>query len=165
MEIKCKERHKWQSEATDRFRGKNWEYFCLASDAWGQGFEKFRAELIADLKKKYDPHTGDYCLSVDHIIELLEKHGTRETTHITDAHAVSCNLWEGRHGQPVQFYKNNTLVSGYWDYVKQREVETLEEVTPLTEHQKTFIREEGKPEPDLGVLPEFANNMGGGGTE
>lgn len=153
MEIKTTEKILWCCLDTDRFKGKSWEPYCLAKDSWLHGFEDFRKYLIAELKKKYEPNTGDYFISIDHVIELLEKHGSKETTHVTDAHQVGSRLWEGRHGEPCHFYKDDKLVEGYWDYVTQLYVEKLEDLTPLTEHQKTFIHEEGKPAPTINSMP------------
>lgn len=81
MQVEQKEFETWCNEHCKLMHA-NWELYCTASYAYITGYKKFRESLIADLRKKYDPHTMDYSMSIEGIIELLEKHG--ETKHTVD---------------------------------------------------------------------------------
>ena len=63
----------------------NWELYSQASYGYMTGYAKFRDTLVAELKKKYAPHTGDYFISIDHMIDILTNHGQDKTeVELTD---------------------------------------------------------------------------------
>lgn len=58
----------------------DWERYCTASYAYVSGYKAFRDRLVDELKAKYGPHTGEYSVSIDHMIDILEKFGEGKVT-------------------------------------------------------------------------------------
>lgn len=127
--ITCKEMEKWCLEHSAPMKPKSWEYYCLMNDSFLEGATTYRNKLQQHLEKQYDTSPGGTYVSIQWVLELLETFGTAPLVYETNAHGVGPSCVEKQHGQPVQYYKDNKLVNGYWDYKLQKEVDSLEQLS------------------------------------
>lgn len=137
----CNLREKWCFEHSDHMKAKNWEYYCLMNDSFLLGARTHRDKLKEHLAKEYDTNPGGMYVSIQWVMELLDSFSEQKTEHFGDAHGIGHQSTHKKHGQPVAYYVegSNVLHNGYWDYIYQREVSLVTELTQLTNHHKTYV--------------------------